>query len=215
MPVSETSDTHRGLRSDARRNRERILRTAWHMLTQGGVERFEMDDLAREVGISKGTLYRHFTGRDELFRALVEDAAEHVVETLRTEIAPEADAVTKLRSFVDILYRSYDEADVSLELMLALHALHRGDEVSKFVEIPERLHNILLQGRREGMFRAIDVDYMTVAVLSMINPVAVARAQQRLGYATERLRNLTFDTICHALGVEPAPHITQESETSS
>jgi AcrR family transcriptional regulator len=216
QPEGEGNGHERSLRADARRNRDRILRTAWRMLTRDGVQHFEMDNLAHEAEIAKGTLYRHYSNREELFTALVNDAADHLVAALRDSIPPEADALTKLRTFIDVLYRSYDEANVSLDVMLGLRPPTTRDvqENSSFAEIPRRLRNILMQGVREGVFHPTDVDFTVLVVLSLVNPFVTARAQQRLGYDSTRLRALAFDTICRALGVAPQGSSITESEST-
>lgn len=52
-------------RSDALRNRERILEVAKQVFTRRGAQA-SMDEIARRAKIGPGTLYRHFPTRDEL-----------------------------------------------------------------------------------------------------------------------------------------------------
>lgn len=69
-------------RTDAQRNRERILAVAKQAFTHSGVDA-SLDDIARQAGVGAGTLYRHFPTRDALiegvYRSEVEKlaAAEH------------------------------------------------------------------------------------------------------------------------------------------
>jgi AcrR family transcriptional regulator len=52
-------------RSDAQRNRERILEVAKQVFTRRGADA-SMDEIAKRAKIGPGTLYRHFPTRDEL-----------------------------------------------------------------------------------------------------------------------------------------------------
>jgi AcrR family transcriptional regulator len=52
-------------RSDAQRNRERILEVARQVFTRRGADA-SMDEIAKRAKIGPGTLYRHFPTRDEL-----------------------------------------------------------------------------------------------------------------------------------------------------
>ena len=47
-----------------------ILDAAERLLTHFGYRRTVMDDVAREAGVAKGTLYLYFAGKAELFRAI-------------------------------------------------------------------------------------------------------------------------------------------------
>jgi AcrR family transcriptional regulator len=52
--------------------RQRILAAAETLFFTHGFSRVTMDDLARELGMSKKTLYAHFAGKEDLFRAVAD-----------------------------------------------------------------------------------------------------------------------------------------------
>jgi AcrR family transcriptional regulator len=56
-------------RTDAQRNRERILEVAKEAFTLSGADA-SLDDIAKEAGVGPGTLYRHFPTRDQLLEAV-------------------------------------------------------------------------------------------------------------------------------------------------
>jgi AcrR family transcriptional regulator len=100
----------RKLRSDARRNRERILASARTLLARDGVEA-SVEEITREAGVGMGTLYRHFATKEELVDAVLEDAFAELVELAR-QASSEEDPWVGLTSF--------------LEQALALHCSNRG-----------------------------------------------------------------------------------------
>jgi AcrR family transcriptional regulator len=56
-------------RSDARRNRERLLQAAAAAFTAQGAA-VSLESIAREAGVGIGTLYRHFPNREALVEAI-------------------------------------------------------------------------------------------------------------------------------------------------
>src|SRR5271166_5970049 len=68
--MTQAIETDRPLRADARRNRERIVRSALTVFARDGVEA-QMDEVARDAGVGIGTLYRHFPTKDALLVELV------------------------------------------------------------------------------------------------------------------------------------------------
>lgn len=60
------------LRADARRNRDRILRTAMRHFSSHGITA-SLEEIARESGVGTGTLYRHFPSREALLAAALQD----------------------------------------------------------------------------------------------------------------------------------------------
>jgi AcrR family transcriptional regulator len=71
--VTTSSDqSERPLRSDARRNRERILTGARAVFAEYGSEA-QMDDVARRAGVGVGTVYRHYPTKEALLVELVRE----------------------------------------------------------------------------------------------------------------------------------------------
>ena len=59
----------RAPRADALRNRERILEVAKEGFARHGANA-SLDEIAKQVGVGPGTLYRHFPTREELLQAV-------------------------------------------------------------------------------------------------------------------------------------------------
>ena len=69
------STTARKPRTDALRNRERILEVAKAAFTRQGANA-SLDEIARQAGVGAGTLYRHFPSRDELIEGVYRNEVE-------------------------------------------------------------------------------------------------------------------------------------------
>lgn len=69
-------------RSDAQRNRERILETAKVAFTRYGADA-SLDDIAKQSGVGAGTLYRHFPTRDDLIEAVYRSEVEKLTSAER------------------------------------------------------------------------------------------------------------------------------------
>ncbi len=61
-------------RSDAARNRERLLLAARELIEQGGAAALTMDRLAEHAGVGKGTVFRRFGSRAGLMLTLLNDS---------------------------------------------------------------------------------------------------------------------------------------------
>lgn len=68
------ADPHRGLRSDARRNYQRILEAARQVFGESGADAC-MEEIAARAGVGVGTVYRRFASKDALIDELLRLAA--------------------------------------------------------------------------------------------------------------------------------------------
>jgi AcrR family transcriptional regulator len=108
--VTLATTEKKALRSDARRNRERLVASARELIARDGPD-VSVEEITRHAGLGMGTLYRHFPTKDELIDAVLEDAFAELVELAR-QAAAEEDAWTGLTTF--------------LEQALARHVANRG-----------------------------------------------------------------------------------------
>ena len=102
-PRQPTNDEDgRPMRSDARRNAERIVSAAREVFARegGGAS---MEAVAREAGVGVGTLYRHFPKRIDLVEAVYRTDVDRVVETAEraaSELEPWAAVDAFMEAFV-------------------------------------------------------------------------------------------------------------------
>src|ERR1700689_486109 len=69
----------RPLRSDAERNRQRLLEAAQQVFAEEGLA-VPIDAIAQRAGLGVGTLYRHFPTKEALFEAIVVGRMERLGE---------------------------------------------------------------------------------------------------------------------------------------
>ncbi len=82
MTAKHSPSPERKPRSDAQQNRERILKVAKQAFTKSGANA-SLDDIARQSGVGPGTLYRHFSTREELLEAVYRTEVEKLAEAER------------------------------------------------------------------------------------------------------------------------------------
>lgn len=69
----------RPMRSDAARNRAKVLEVAYETFAADGLS-VPIDEIARRAGVGAGTVYRHFPTKEDLFRAVIQDRLRHIVD---------------------------------------------------------------------------------------------------------------------------------------
>ena len=92
-------------RSDAQRNRERILEVAKQVFTRRGADA-SMDEIAKRAKIGPGTLYRHFPTRDELLATVYITEVEKLgaaQKRLSAELSPIKALRAWLLVFIDYI----------------------------------------------------------------------------------------------------------------
>ncbi|MGA7243321.1 MAG: TetR/AcrR family transcriptional regulator [Terracidiphilus sp.] len=105
MKKKRSQPAQRKPRTDALRNRERILEVAKGAFTRYGADA-SLDDIAKQAGVGAGTLYRHFPARDALIEAVYRSEVEKLVAAARgftTAMSPIEALRAWLLLFVDYI----------------------------------------------------------------------------------------------------------------
>jgi AcrR family transcriptional regulator len=99
----------RAARAEGREARDELLTAALRVFARRGYRQAGVDEIAAEAGYSKGALYWHFSGKEELLVALLEerlDAPMREMVALLASASPERDmSVEATREFARKLHQ--------------------------------------------------------------------------------------------------------------
>ncbi|MFF1879074.1 TetR/AcrR family transcriptional regulator [Leifsonia sp. NPDC058230] len=96
--MSTTPPAEPRLRVDAQRNYDAVLAAAHRLFAEHGID-VPMDEIGREAGVGKGTLYRHFPTKDHLYAAVSLERFARLRDRA-DELASQADPWDALASWV-------------------------------------------------------------------------------------------------------------------
>lgn len=94
-----------------------ILEAAAQLFARHRYHEVRMDDIAEHAGVAKGTLYRYFHDKEDLYCALALHGLERLFEESRETIAGVEDADTKLHAFIAHIVNFYEQYPYFLELI--------------------------------------------------------------------------------------------------
>ena len=77
--------------------RKCILDAAIHLFSKKGYEQTSIEELAKEAGIGKGTVYSYFNTKRDIVRAFCEDELEFVRQELAANTNPESSLKDQLK----------------------------------------------------------------------------------------------------------------------
>jgi AcrR family transcriptional regulator len=72
-----------------------------------GFERANLDEVARRAGLAKGTIYRHFDSKAELYVEVLVQNADAFLERMRRVVDPRASAAEQIRRLARFYFDHY------------------------------------------------------------------------------------------------------------
>lgn len=105
-PTAPPTDGRRTAAAARRRKREaEIISATRELFDRAGVRDAQIDQIARAVGVNRAIVYRHFTGKEELFALTLVQYLDELKADLETADADGSDAADRLTrittAFVD------------------------------------------------------------------------------------------------------------------
>ena len=148
--------------------KENIVKTALRLFLQNGYEKTSMNDIAREVGISKPAIYHHFKNKDELFHEVLSLFFEEMgrwsksrfgsCKTLKELLKAFFKSLRSFREVADVLLGKKEEGTPYSFLELFLSASRKDPTVQKriengFVQSRQFLKEQLVKAQKRGEIR--------------------------------------------------------------
>lgn len=100
-PIVRTPSRQSAAAARRRAREQQILAATRRLFDESGVRDAQIDDIAKAVGINRAIIYRHFSGKEELFALAVESYLEELRGRLEEAAAAHPkDPVERLRAVV-------------------------------------------------------------------------------------------------------------------
>jgi AcrR family transcriptional regulator len=97
--------------------RVQLLDAAREVFGARGYHAAAMDEIAERAGVSKPVLYQHFPGKLDLYRALVQGAADDMVRTVRAAIRSTTDNKARVQATIQAYFDVVSSRDGAMRLV--------------------------------------------------------------------------------------------------
>ena len=187
--------------------REAILDATDHLLSSYGYKKMTIDDLAREVGIGKGSVYLHFASKEEIALSHIDRIVERVKAELNAIADSDVSPIEKIKRMIaarvlmrfdSVQHYTRNLNDLLADLrpkLLARRKKYFVEEAAIFVKVVER-------GQAAGNFKAGDATEIVETILLATNSLLpFSLTARELGERAEieektmRLANLLLEGL--------------------
>jgi AcrR family transcriptional regulator len=173
-----------GSTAAGRRSRERILQASLDLITEAGIDRVRVAEIARRAGMSSGQVMYYFTSKEHILLETLAWREEQETEERRRALPAVTAGWAKLELYVDLYLPSGLNDPAWILWMEAWARAPRSREVSRFLDRlmkPWRddLAEIVQQGISAGNFRPSGlVSSFPVRYCAVLDGLSVLRLRQ-------------------------------------
>jgi len=172
------------LKEKQRQEREElIIQAAEEVFQEKGYYETSMDEIAARVGISKGTIYTHFPGKEELVLAIFKRNLQTFLQGMDAVIGAEPTPRARLEALIQFVYSGLYSKQARL-----LSSMYNGVDMKRMIlekggcmsdlwgRLVSRVTELLEEGKAAGEINSsIPTKVMLISFFSLFSPKSYDR----------------------------------------
>lgn len=156
--------------------RTKILKSAADIFVRKGYHQTTVDEIARAMGVAKGTIYNHFAGKEDLYLAVIRGCVDLLQERLRQAAARGKNAREKIMNLIGSQLHFFEqEKDLVLLFLTEFFGrdAHRGKLATDMLSgCLETIRSVIAEGIGDGTLREVDLEIATSSLFGMVTVTA-------------------------------------------
>lgn len=186
------------------RKREGILGAAAAVFARKGYHRALVDEVARAAGVGKGTVYRYFSDKEDLFFSIIDQGIDRLIAAMARASRSGGCPRDSLRGIFEALAEFARENRPIVKL---IHQVEPRQRIKRFERIRRQNRRILAiteavirRGMRSGHFRRGDARLWALAAASAANSAFMTEGPRSTG---SRTAGALLDLMLHGMSSLP------------
>lgn len=185
------------MRTRTPRYAEKMLDAAGRLFGSKLFHEVRMDDVAAAAAVSKGTLYRYFRDKEEMYLALLERASRQLLERLQKAIGSVKGSRRQLVAFIAAVIDFFDEQPHVFDLIMRAEALRAPGQAFPWQKVRDEgvrlVREIIQEAGRRGEFTIRDAEVSTLMLLGGMRAVIRFGRRPRPRQVARRIVNSFLD----------------------
>lgn len=186
------------------KTKQNILETAMRLFTKKGLENVKVEDVVKEVGVTRGAFYHYFKSREELIAGVMYKSFEDDNPYLLAYKQKGLNALEKLRFAAKLSIRSHMDTSESMRAQIKQLAndpiVFKSEMIFQVTVMATYIEKLLIEGNKDGSMNVIKPKQtsQTIAWLtaSWLTPYAF-----EVSYEEYVDKVLFFEQLSTSLGV--------------
>jgi len=179
--------------------REKILKAAMELFATSDYQSVLMSEVARAAGVGKGTLYRYFKTKDDLFVQSVLWATRRAVDHLRAHLEERPETEVQIREVIWHTMKFFRENDSLFHILhhnKVEHSCEQHEEIRrKRDELRGLIEGVIERGTRRGVFWEVESHFAASVLWGMIRSSMHWYRDQDPGEMADRLSRLFLEGV--------------------
>ena len=198
-------------------DKQRIVEVASRHFRQVGISKVTLDEIASELGMSKKTMYKFFSSKEELLSAVVHGMMNGLRAKVEEIVGSDRSFAEKLPEILGHLGRQIctTSKQFLIDLQRFTPALWREMDQFRRERILTNVRQLFIQAKEEGVFRKdLDIDLFILLFVNSVQGIVNPQVLSEHSFSMEEALRGIFKIIFEGAMTEEAKMHSQVFEKS-
>lgn len=170
-----------------------IERVAIRLFSSRGLGRVTTKEISQEAGCAEGTLYRHYSGMEDLAWSLFKREVEKFGRSLKTILESAESYTNRIKQSVSLFYRFFDEDSVTfIFILLSEHQFPLQRKINPQFNPTNLVFSFVRKGVKDKVFRIASEDLGAAMILGLVlTPATLCASGKLAGPMARRIADTT------------------------
>lgn len=181
---------------------EAIMSAARQEFAHKGFHGAVVSDIARAAGVGKGTVYRRFGNKEQLFGGLIKNGSREFLNRIEAAVRSGSSPLESLQNCVDVYFEFFRHSRELIEIVVTEGKQRVGQVQSDLMQNDARIRKhmsaMFRSGMDQGLFRSHDPEDLALllhsALWSLMRWAVISNEE------IEFTRPLLLDVFLHGIG---------------
>ena len=178
------------------KTKRKIFETSMKLFAEKGYDATSIEDITETVGVAKGTLYYHFTSKEEIFDFLVEEGIKLLQNSVEIKIAKYQNYLDKIKAIILIQIKIVNKYENLINIILTQlwGKEKRNQKCQKLIyDYIDTIEDIVKIGITKGQIKGDDAKIIATEIYGLICSTLVYKMREREKFNISDMYN-TFET---------------------
>lgn len=152
------------------RTKRKIFETSMKLFAEKGYDGTSIEEITAQVGVAKGTLYYHFSSKEEIFNFLIEEGMNLLKNSIKIKVENQTNYIDKLRAIVLIQIKIIVKYENFMTIVLSeiWGNSPRSKTCNKYVEeYLQIVRNIVEEGIKKEEIKSYNPEIITSEIFGL------------------------------------------------
>lgn len=152
------------------KTKRKIFETSMKLFAQKGYDATSIEEITATVGVAKGTLYYHFSSKEEIFNFLVEEGMKLLKNSIDIKISKSDNTIDKLRAIILIQIKIITKYEDFMTIVLSQIWGHEPRNImckGKVIEYIKTIEDIVQEGMKKGEIIEADPEILASGIFGL------------------------------------------------